>query len=79
MKFHNLPRRPEVLYDLFHLPPTGEHFAVRREPETLRITVCLPLPFPYCRRIDLTVLPHDADTELVPWFEEHRAEFDLAG
>jgi hypothetical protein len=79
MKFHDLPRRPQVYFDLYFLPATGEHFGVRRDPVTLKVTGCLPLPFPYCRRIPLEGLPYDGDQELVPWFEEHRAEFDLTG
>jgi hypothetical protein len=79
MSFQNIPDRPRVYYDLFRHVHTGEVFAMRREPDTLRITGCVALPWLYCRHTPLEGLPYDADTELVAWAEEHRVEFDLTG
>jgi hypothetical protein len=79
MSFQNIPDRPLVLYDLFRLHATGECFAIRREPGTLRITGCIALPWPHARYTPIDRLPYDADTELVAWANEHRGEFDLTG
>jgi hypothetical protein len=82
MNWNNIPDRPTAHFNLYEHVFTGEHFAIRRQPDDggqWRVTGCLPLPFPYCRRIPLEGLPYDADTELVEWARAEIRNMDLSG
>jgi hypothetical protein len=80
--FENIPNRPTAHFNLYEHVFTREVFAIRKQPDEAgqwHVTGCLTVPWPACRQIDLTVLPYDADTELVEWAREEIRNMDLTG
>jgi hypothetical protein len=65
-----------AIYQLMRHLPTDQYYACRIE--GVRITGCLGPQKPcWWRVVDLTVLPYEENSDLVPWANEHLAEFDL--
>jgi hypothetical protein len=82
MPFENIPDRPTAHFFLYEHVFTGEVFTIRKQPDEAdvwRVTGCIPVVWPHCRRIDLTTLPYDADTELVEWARSEMRNLDLTG
>jgi hypothetical protein len=69
-----------TIYQLMLHIPTGERYAFQIEMPGYHVTGCRgPQALLQWRSTDLIQLDYEGSTGLVPWANEHLAEFELTG